>query len=349
MATTAYPVNHPAARKEWSSMVFKEALKRTWTLKFMGEGTNSLLQIVPGLGEGGDRIRVFLRMQLQGAGVAGDGSVEGNEEQLSMYSDDVSINQLRHAVRSAGRMSEQRVPFEVRNQAMDGLADWWADRLDTWAANQLSSNTDETDTRYTGMQATLAPDASHAIVNDSEDSTASLTTSSTFRLQNIDNCVELAKTLDVPIRPVKLMGEEYYVLFLHPYQITDLRTNTDTGQWLDIYQAAMQGGDTTGNPIFTGAHGVYNHTIIHEWTRLPIGPATGAGATRRAVFCGAQAGAVAFGEGHGPGRFDWNEELFDYGNQLGVEAGCIGGLKKLQFNSADLSTIQVLTAANAHA
>lgn len=348
MASTAYPVNHPAARKEWSNMVFKEALKRTWSLKFMGEDTNSLVQIVPGLTEGGDRTRVFLRMQLTGSGVAGDGTLEGNEEALSVYSDDVSCNQLRHAVRSGGRMSEQRVPFSVRNQAMDGLADWWANRIDTWLANQLGGYSTQTDTRYTGMQTAAEPDSNHAIVADAQDSTASLVAASTFTLTDIDNAVEKAKTLTVPIRPMNMAGEEYFVAFLHPYQITDLRTNTTTGQWIDIQKAAMTGGDVTGNPIFTGAEGVYNKTIIHEWTRVPPGATVSAITTRRAIFAGAQAAAVVFGEGHGPGRFDWTEELFDFQNQLGVAAGCIGGLKKLQFNSEDLATVTITTAAVAH-
>ncbi|MBL8774070.1 MAG: DUF4043 family protein, partial [Phenylobacterium sp.] len=42
---------------------------------------------------------------------------------------------------------------------------------------------------------------------------------------------------------------------------------------------------------------------------------------------------------------DWNEELFDYGNQLGVEAGFIAGLKKTRYNGADLSTIVISTYA----
>ena len=38
-------------------------------------------------------------------------------------------------------------------------------------------------------------------------------------------------------------------------------------------------------------------------------------------------------------KTSWNEELFDYGNQLGVGAGLIWGLKKVQFNSTDFATI----------
>src|SRR5258708_36456997 len=49
---------------------------------------------------------------------------------------------------------------------------------------------------------------------------------------------------------------------------------------------------------------------------------------RRSVFCGAQAAMMAFGRDSGPEKFTWVEELFDYGNQLGVSAGLIFGMKK---------------------
>lgn len=35
-------------------------------------------------------------------------------------------------------MSEQRVPYSVREEAMMGLKDWWADRLDTAKQMALS-------------------------------------------------------------------------------------------------------------------------------------------------------------------------------------------------------------------
>jgi N4-gp56 family major capsid protein len=78
----------------------------------------------------GDRITVGLRMQLTGDGVSGDGTLEGNEEALTTYSDNVLIDQLRHAVRSAGKMTEQRVPFSVREESRMGLQDWFAGRMD---------------------------------------------------------------------------------------------------------------------------------------------------------------------------------------------------------------------------
>ena len=319
MATTDYGVNHPLAVKHWSKDLMVQALKRTHALQFMGKDSNSLVQIKTELNKGaGDRIRMGLRMQLTGDGTKGDGVLEGNEEDLVTYSQDIFIDQLRHAVRSGGKMSEQRVPFSVRTEA---------------------------DTRYTGSQVALAPDAGHVIYQNHA-TEASISTTDVFDLTLIDNAVELAKTAANAIRPLRVGGDSKWVMFLHPYQVTDLRTNTSTGQWLDIQKAAMNGGKTSGNPIFTGALGEYNGVILHENTRVPL---CGSKANvRRSVLCGAQAAGMAFGKGYGKNTFDWVEELFDYKNQLGVGAGCIWGLQKTRYNGSDFATVVVSTYAAAH-
>lgn len=348
MSNTEYGVNHPLAVKHWSKDLMKEALKKTSYAQFMGKSSNSLCQIKTELSkEAGDRIRFGIRYQLEGNGVVGDSTLEGNEEALVTFSDNVFINQTRHAVRSEGKMSEQRVPFSVRAEARDGLADWFANAMDTAFFNTLAGNTGETRETFYGHNTITAPDSDHWIYAGSQASEASLSTTDTFNLTYIDYAVEVAKTAKVPIRPIDMgRGMKKYVMFLHPYQVTSLRTSTDTGQWLDIQKSAMQGGQVTKNPIFTGALGEYNGVILHENTRMPSVVSN----TRRAVFAGAQACAVAFGQGYGGSSpFTWKEELFDYQNSLGVAAGSIWGAKKVTFNGSDIGTVVVSTYAAASA
>lgn len=348
MATTAYPVNHPSAVKLWSAQLFREALKETWMNKFMGKNQNAMIQIKNETQKGaGDRITVSLRMQLTGAGVEGDNTLEGNEEALTTYTDNLFVNQLRHAVRSDGKMSEQRVPWEYREDAMLALKDWWADRFDTALINQLTGNTSVTDTKYTGHNSTVAPDAAHIMYPEAqttEAGVASKSASASMKLTWIDYAVEKIKTSTPLIRPIRVNGESKFVMFLHPYAVTSLRTNTSTGQWLDIQKAAMQGGMVSNNPIYTGALGEYNGVILHESTRIPTVQAGSTGAVYRNVICGAQSGMLAFGQNYGGDESQrWYEELFDYGNQLGVSAGMIWGAKKTRFNSADFGTMLVPT------
>lgn len=157
MADTNYGVNDALAVKLYAKRLIREALKATFVSQFMGESQDELIQEKTETSKGaGDKITFGLRMQLNGDGIQGDGTLEGNEEALVTYSDSITINQLRHAVRSNGKMSEQRVPFSVREEAMSGLRDWWAARLDTWFANQITGYTVQADTRYTGNVATVA-------------------------------------------------------------------------------------------------------------------------------------------------------------------------------------------------
>lgn len=338
MADTAYGVNNPLAVKIWSRKLLHEALKQTWFSKFIGSGSDALCYMKNDLEKGpGDRIRVGLRMLLSGAGIQGDNTLEGEEEALVTYTDDLLIDQLRHAVRSAGKMSEQRVPFSVREEARMGLTDWWADRLDTAFFNQLAGNTAVSDTRYTGNNAALAPTT--GVYGGGQGTEASLTASTTdaLTLRDFDKAVAIAKTRSPMIRPIKVGGDDYYVAFLHTNAVYQLRGQTSTGQWADIEKAKVQGGKESG--IFTGAIGVYNNVVFHESTRLPNTVDNAANSSfRRAVLAGAQAMCIGYGQ-DGGSSVSWTEELFDYKNKLGVEAGMIFGMKKAQYNSADYGVI----------
>jgi N4-gp56 family major capsid protein len=97
--------------------------------------------------------------------------------------------------------------------------------------------------------------------------------------------------------------------------------------------------------------GIYNGVLLLENARVTQGvnSSTGAADTdvRRAVLCGAQAAAFAYGQKNGATEMSWVEELFDYENQLGVSAGMIAGLTKLTFNGYDHGTIVLSTSAAA--
>jgi len=344
MAQTSYGVNAPEAVKLWRKTLFEEALKATWVGKFMGEGSDSILQVLDDTGKGpGDRVTTTLRMQLAGDGVIGDGTLEGNEEALITYTDNLLINQLRNAVRSGGKMSEQRIPWSVREEAQTGLSDWFAARFDFGFFNQVCGNTAESRLSYTGLNAAIAPDAAHRYSPNAHTTDQTIAAGDEFSLSFIDNAVELAKLASPVLRPIMVDGEAKYVAVLHTKSVTQLRTNTNAGQWLDIQKAAVTGDGSKNNPIYTGALGEYNGVVLHESTRIPNGVNSSTGVAvstcYRNVLLGAQAAVIGFGQGQSMDSMDWTEELFDYGNQLGVAAACIFGLKKSQYNSADYGTI----------
>ena len=351
MAYTAYGVNAPEAVKLWSKALAREVFSKTYIGKFIGKDSDSLIQEKADLKkDAGDRIRMLLRMNLSGDGVLDDNLQDGNEESLTTYTDDIEINQLRNAVLSKGKMSEQRIPFSVREEAKSALADWYADRMDAAFFNQVCGNTAVTDTRYTGGNAVVATDSSSQFYSGATSNDEGQASGDTMALSLIDDLVAEAKTRSPLIRPIKYQGENLFAMFLHPYQLKALRKDAATaGGWADIQKAAIQGGQTKDNPIFTGAAGMYNNVILHESTRVTTGVNSSTGAavanTRRAVLCGAQSAAIAFGQGHSFKKMKWHEETKDYGNQLGVSVSCIFGIKKCVWNSVDFSTLVLSTYA----
>jgi len=171
-------------------------------------------------------------------------------------------------------------------------------------------------------------------------------------LDLIDAAVENAKVGNNMVRPIKINGQPKYVLYLHPYQVTSMRTNSSSGQWLDIQKAAMAGMDSKASPIYTGALGEYNGVIIRSSQDIPLGcnsstPTTAVASTRRAVLLGAQAACMATGNNGGGTKIRWNEELLDHKRKLEVSAWKILGVKKSVFNSADFGTVVISTYAAA--
>jgi N4-gp56 family major capsid protein len=141
-----------------------------------------------------------------------------------------------------------------------------------------------------------------------------------------------------------------YVMYLHPYQVTDLKKNTSSGQWLDLVKAAYMGSNAAF-PVFNGAIGEYNSVILRSAFDVTDGvsaTSTDVTTVRRAVLLGGQACMMAFGQDGGPNKYRWNEELFDHKRRLEVSAWTIHGLKKVQYNSVDYGTIVVATYAVAH-
>ena len=367
MAKTEFGVNHSLAVKLWSKILAREAIRKTWMQKFIGKDDNSLIyEKIDLRKDAGDKITCGLVIDLEGDGVQGDGTLEGNEESMQFFNDSLFVDQLRNGVRINGRMTEKRVPYDLRYTAKERLAQWYAKRFDISFFNHICGNTVQSDSRYTGNNTVTAPTTNRIFRPNSVATDQALAAGDEFSLELVDFAKEKAITASTEastgplIRPIMMDGGEYYVMFLHDYQVTDLRTSTSTGQWLDIQKAAMQGGDVAKNPVFSGALGVYNGVILHQAARVTQGVHSTAGTavttSRRAVLCGCNSALIAFGGENDDTRYSWVEKSFDYDNQLGVAAGAIWGLKKSIYapesgstNQEDYGTVVVPTYAVAHA
>jgi N4-gp56 family major capsid protein len=337
-------------------MTMREALKATLVKKFMGTSKRSIVQRLTDLERNaGDTIKFDLLMQMSGAGITGDSRMKDNEEALTYYQDTIVIDQLRNA-HAFRRMSQQRTLHDLRVDARDNLADWWAGTLDQYCMDYLCGNT----TRNHG-QAAVAPDSDHYIVCGDVSHTGTIATDESslgsndqFDLMDIDYAKEKARTISPMVRTTLINGEEFYVVVLHEYSLTDMKTSANSSatiKWSEIQQYANVRG--LKNPIFSGANGVYNKCIIFDSTRL-YNPT---GSVRRNLFLGAQAGVFAIGNAYdriGQRRagkdnmMSWYEEIDDYGNEKGVAAGMVFALKACRFNSKNHGAMVMTAYAASH-
>jgi N4-gp56 family major capsid protein len=344
VAEWVYTSSDPLTNSRWSKLMLSQYLVSTLFFRFASPDDTSLIMILDDLQKhAGDNVRYGVSQLLSGAGVMDLNTLTGNEESPVTYGDALYIHELAHAILLVGPISDQRILFDRRKTGRNRLADWYAARTDHSASNQLAGFTPQTDVRFTGMQAPIAasrqlfaqPASPAAPITDA----ANLTDTNTFNITLIDQAELLAKSLTNGIRPLKVGGRSFYVLFLHSSQATDLRINTSVGQWLDLQKAAMTGGDVGDNPIWWESLGMYRRTLIHENSRVPNSVSNAGAAvanTKRAMFCGAQAAVVAFGRSQqADSKFLWLEELRDFGRQIGVGVSAIWGCKKVVFNNAD--------------
>lgn len=355
MAEYILPVNDAKAVQLWQMRAAREALKMAYATRFIGTSPNSLIHLKTQTKQGpGESVTCQLVMTPTGDGVTEGGTLEGNEEAPLIYSDKIMINKLRHALRAENIMNPQRLPFSLREEMRVGLSKWHAERIDTSFFNQICGFTAQTDVKYTGLNAVVAPTSTRRLyTSGSNDESVNNATAYTFNTVGyIENMVTLARTVTPMIEPIRVDGREKYILFLHDYQVRDLRKAKSSTEvtWWDAQQALVSGGYLDRKKISTiyqGAIGEWNDVIIHRSSRVTNGVHSTSGvaqtSTRRAVLCGAQAAIAAFGKGYSKDRFRWTEESFDYEDAVGFACTNVFGLKKSVFNSTDFGAV-VLTS-----
>lgn len=364
MAKTIIGLNDPKAVKKYSAFLAVDTARVSYfNKKFMGTGEESPtpVQMLPHLeNDAGEQITFDLSVQLKMQPVEGDDVLEGQEEDLKFYTDQVYIDQLRGGVNTGGRMTRKRTIHNLRKIARKRQSEWWGRVFDElffmYGSGARGVNADYIfELGYTGFatNAFAAPDAQHLLYGGVATSKASLVATDKMDLKLIDKAKARATMMgggveETPqIQPIMIDGAEHFCVVMNPWQVYDMRTNTSTGQWLDIQKAAA-GAEGRNNPIFKGSLGMHNDVILHEHKGIIRFNDYGAGSNveaARALFMGRQAMVCAFGSAGSGLRFDWHEEARDNGNQAVITTSTIAGIKKTRFNNKDFGMMALDTAA----
>lgn len=358
-----------ALRQElWSKELLDDVMRDVENImRFMGTDSNNVVQVSRELMKKGGDVETFgLVARLAGDGVTGDDELEGNEEPMSSFSEQVAIDQIRNAVRLKGKLDAQKVIYDQIKVARENLRTWMKEFLARQIFLKLGgvNNTTLVDTNgiVVGGRALWSntpdfiPDADEAAgvgaryLCSETTGTDALAAADTMTLDVVTNAATIAKLASPKIQPITGDGEDFYVMYLHPLQARDIRKSSD---WKTANQNARERSEK--NPVFRGALGYWSNVLLLEnefvpWLDVSVagnsfrGAAVGTDCAvdaARALLCGRQAALIA--EASNPEALV--VEQFDYKNKDGVAANFIGGCQKSVFNSKEFGVIAVDTAA----
>lgn len=328
MSKTGYNTLSPEAKKLWEAMLFKDILKESFFNRFYSKDGSNVVYVKTDLEKSfGDRIRFALRARLTGDPIIDKGTLENNEQNLSTYTFDLDLHQYRGGVRDDGEFSRQIAMFDINQESERAIRDWGTELIDK-----------------------LAFDAAFAAFSKifyagTATSTANLTSSDKLTPALISKVKTWALTggnrTQVPIKPIKIGGQSYFVLLCSWDQAYDLKTDTTVlSNWRDALPRSSD------NPIFTGmvdgAVLVHDGVIIFAHENTPSYTNWGAAsnvAGSKAIFMGQSALALGWGK-----QMKVVKELFDYENEVGYGVSMIQGIEKPSFNSQDYGSVGVFTA-----
>jgi N4-gp56 family major capsid protein len=237
--------------------------------------------------------------ELSGAGVSGDNMMEGFEDVPDVFDDNITINQRRNAVRSAGKLSEQYPSDKaVRTWAEELLKRWMAALVDQDLFDALQT---------AATKSLWGGDAVTDITIEAGDY---------FTTSLVSKAVAYAMKSNPRIVGKTIKGKEMFVCVISPDQAFDLRTRD--AAWSQAQREAQPSGDD--NAIFSGKTGMWDQTVIHTHKRVATSAVWGAGLNLNgaaALFMGLQAGAIAYAK-----RKIWNEKTFDLNANRSFAQGC---------------------------
>ena len=337
MSKTTFATNNALTKKLWEEKLFRDVeIESYFVSRFMSEDDNNLVQVQTNLTKSqGDQITFGIVPNLTGDGVTSGQILEGNEEGLSSYDYSISLEQYRHATRTRGKLDVQRAMFSIPDVSRSKLKIWGAEKIDKLLVNALL--TSPTKVLYRDGVAGVPSGTATAST-----AKAALTAANSKLTPNFISALRVwAKTggdgQTYRIRPVKMEGQEWYVLLVNPACMYDLRIDS-------TFQGAMKDAMERGknNPLFRGATAVWDNVVVHETERISLFT-DGGGASVVGAFgalMGAQSLVWAWGE-----RPSTVQEEFDYKNEMGWAWEMIGKAGKPVFNSKDYGTVGVCLAA----
>lgn len=351
-----FGTNDPLTMKKWATSSLMRTLEETKVSGQIG-GDSAIIMDRTDLQTGGDEVTYDIIWNASAPGVYGNTKLEGKEEDRTIYSASLRLDHSRHAIRLGDKISAQRNPRHMRNNGRRIMTDWGSNViLEPSLFNHLCSYTPaNTDTasntpNQRGHNTILAATSSRTIRSGAAATDEALAGDSTkkFNLTMIDYAIERANSTAGNSSRMTKPSTGKYVCYVHWSQLTDLYADD---RWEAIHIAAIQGANKNES-LFRDVQGLYRDVLIIPSNFVTPGVHSTSGASvanvRRAVFCGAGAASICFGQGYAGGAWDWVEEKKDYQNEANLACGLIWGCKADYFNSVEYAKILLPSYAAPH-
>ena len=321
----------------WDDKFFMEYVRENRFKRYMGTDENSIIQMKDELTKKqGDKVTFASVSKLAGAGVTGNTTLEGSEEDLDTRSMAVTVAPLRHAV-AVTNWDEQKSAIDLRDTAKMALKLWSMEKMKTAIITALGSINGVAYSSATAAQrnAWMVDNVDRVQVGKLK---SNYNATHATALANIDNTDDkltpdavslmkrIAQTASPAIKPIRLNeDEEWFVLFANSRAFRDFSLNSTVTQ--ANRDARARGMD---NPLFTGGSLVWDGVIVREIPEIGILSGVGAGAidVGPVYLCGAQAVGVAWAQ-----RTKTTTQVSDYGFRNGVGLQEMRGIEKLIFGS----------------
>jgi N4-gp56 family major capsid protein len=353
MAQTIVPDNNRILT--WDSDFFTEYQRKNQFSRYMKSSSNAVIHVDERLGsQSGESIGFTLINALKNAPITGSNTLEGNEESMVQRTFRVYIDQIRNGV-VYPMLQQKWTSLSLRDAAKEELKTWIMNltRDDIIAALHSKNGVAYGTATEAEKDAWLVDNADRVLFgasksnNSGNDHSASLANIDSTNDKLTTGALSLMKRMALtatpkinPVREDGTNGRHYYVAFVHPLVMRDLKADTTLTQAQREVSIRNQ-----NNKLFEGGDVEWDGVIVHETDEMPVISGVGASGidVSPVFFCGAQAVAMAYGQ-----RTKSVERDFDYGELKGLAIGEIRGIKKMLFGSgvtdrADLKDHGVLT------
>lgn len=328
-----------ATVQQWDDDYFKDYINANWFKKFMGTGSNSMIQVKEDLTrKPGGSITLHLVHKLAAGGAKNENeTLEGNERELDLRTMEISIREYKEAIKWKV-YDEQLTAIDLRQANKDVLMDWNMELDRDLIIEALGSVNGVPYSLASEAQkdAWLVDNADRVLFGAAKSNNAANDHSAA--LAQIDNSADklttgalslmkrIAKSASPKIRPYKVRNaiekSDAFILFAPSLVMRDL-TNDSTFKTHNE-QARDRG---VNNPLFSGADYIWENIFIYEIEDIPV-TTNGTIAVAPVYLCGAQALAQVWAK-----RPTTVDETFDYKTKRGCAILEWMRIEKLRFGT----------------